>query len=546
MLHTASLTRTSVISALLLLLIVSAIAYYPSLDVPFYLDDRGSITENTLLAEPSVKGIYDSHLKSRFIGYASLWMNYQLGELEPFGYHLVNIAIHLLNGLLVYWMVLNLFNFFVKSAERHENTLKRNRYWAFAVAALWCLHPLNSQTVIYIVQRLASIVAIFSLFTIIFYIKARQAQTLNQATLFGSLVLLCVIAGFHAKQNYATVIAFLYCWELYSAKPAFRARLVQLSVAGFIALLLIAPFIPKFWQALDTFTRDAHADTRVEYFYTQMVVLWHYLFKFFYPFNLQLEIGIELKRSFEPVVALAMVGHLLLIYLALRARRAIPLLPVGVLLFYCSHLVESFMIPIKDLAFEHRTYIGNVGLALALVAAVRFWYNAARRSNRNIKLSGAFALVCVVFVAATFLRAQQWQAPLSFYANEVANAPEHARANASYGTELAKAGKLEEAEKYLKKSFDISKKAKRITASALSAYMAVLYQQKKFQQGAMVANVGLVHIKTPMERSDLLSKLAMGYIYMGYCDFATGLLTQSLKLNPNNAEAKSNLAHCRR
>ena len=71
-----------------------------------------------------------------------------------------------------------------------------------------------------------------------------------------------------------------------------------------------------------------------------------------------------------------------------------------------------------------------------------------------------------------------------------------------------------------------------------------MYHQKKYQLAAPVGMLGLKYIKQTNDRSVLLANLAFGYIQMGFCDFAKGLLTQAIKLDATNANAKTNLQHC--
>jgi tetratricopeptide (TPR) repeat protein len=137
-----------------------------------------------------------------------------------------------------------------------------------------------------------------------------------------------------------------------------------------------------------------------------------------------------------------------------------------------------------------------------------------------------------------------WQTPLEFYANEVANAPQHARANASYGNELMKLGRFDEAEAYLKKSVDINLAKNKVTASGLTSYITVLYHLHKYQKASQVAVIGLKYVNTPVERSALLGKMAYGYMQMGIYDFAKGLLSKALTLDPNNSEVRANLELC--
>ncbi len=531
---------------LTLLVVAIFLVYYPSLFVPFYLDDRESIVTNVSVHSPTLDLLINGPDRMRIIGYFTLWLNYQIGGLEPFGYHFANILFHAINSLLVYFLANQLIRHFCVGANssvelREQST--RNSLWALAIAAIWALHPLNSQAVTYVVQRLASIVTIFYLLTIIFYIQARKQTNLVKIGAYVLLIIGCLVAGLHAKQNIVGVILFLLVWELLTASFRVKKLLWWLIAGCTFAVLVIAPFIPWFWQALDTFTRDPSADTRPEYFYTQMVVLWDYVLRFIYPFSLQLNIDADLKKTMEPVVGLALLAHVMVLAIGYKYRKTLPLLFIGILLFYTGHAVESFIIPIKDLAFEHRAYISNIGLMIALVAIVRYWFE--KSPTRSVQwLVAGFSVVLVIASITTFKRNILWQDPLTFYANEALLSPEHPRANASYGNELMKLQRFAEAEVYIKKGVDFNIAQGKITASSLIAFMNVLYQQEKYQQASHIVMLGLRHIKRPHDRSNLLSSLAYGYIKMGYCDFARGLLNTALKLNPNNKDAKANLAFC--
>lgn len=518
-------------------------AYLPSLSVPFYLDDIDSIINNQALHSDSLELLMANGYLSRIVGYSTLWMNYQVVELDITVYHAVNLIIHLVNSLVLFFFARLLMRFFSADTENPQHT-----FWALVIAALWALHPLNSQPVIYIVQRLSSLSALFIFLTAFFYIKARvSGQPLISAGYF-CLAMACGLAGAFTKQNFFIVLVFLFCWEWFNAKGSLRFYLNRLTLTGFVLLVFIAPFpfMEAFWQNLDALTRDPGATDRVSYFYTQTIVLWDYIFRFFVPYPLQLDIDVTLRHSLEPIVALALLAHAVLLTIAIKMRNSVPLFFWGILFFYLSHLVESFIFPIKDLAFEHRTYVGNFGLILAVVALIRYKTDGYMQHSKRmfIVFFTGMAVLCLTGSALIHKRSIQWQDPLTFYERELQYSPEHIRTNASYGTELAKAGRLEEAEKYLKKSIDLNLAQSTISFGVLNAYMNVLYQQQKFQQAAPVVMIALKHVHYPERRSILLSNLAVGYIYMGYCDFALGLLEQALKLFPANQDAMNNRNYC--
>lgn len=541
--------KTSVFFLLIALLAIIFISYYPSTLVPFYLDDNDSIVTSTIVQAQSLDALFNSYLNRRFVGYASFWLNYQLHELDLFGYHIVNIVIHIFNTILVYILSLMLLQSFPgKGIESGKNLKNDNKLWALAIAALWGLHPLNSQTVIYVVQRLALFVSFFMLLSVITYIKLRQTKSLPHAVGWGTLLVAFIVLGFFSKQNFVAIFLFLIAWELFTGSVRVVKYLRFLAIFGVLFVTFSAPFLIEFWEILDQFTRDPGATTRTTYFYTQMIVLWDYIGRYFAPFNLQLNIWVDSKESFEPIVALSMLFHVLLIVFAYKLRHKAPLFFIGVLFFYTSHSIESFIIPIKDFAFEHRTYVGNIGLSLFVVACVKYFVDNPpfKIERKKVTYAFSFGFVAILMISGfqVYKRSEQWQDPLAFYAVEVELAPEHFRTNSSYGSELLKNGRYEEAEIYLKKSIDISASNGTLTAAAINSYMMLMYQQGKYQQAAPIVMMGLKHIRYPIPRSMLLSNLAVGYIYMGFCDFALGLLDTALKLNPANSDAFNNRAYC--
>ena len=200
--------------------------------------------------------------------------------------------------------------------------------------------------------------------------------------------------------------------------------------------MLVAPFIGWFWQALDQFTRDPNAPLRTDYFYSQLPIMWDYVLRFVWPFSQQLEIEAQLYQSFAGPVAAALAGHIALAVFAWRWRHKMALFTLGVVLFYAGHAIESSIIPIKDLAFEHRTYISNLGLVLAVLALLKYGLNRQNRWLKAASLKGLAAATCLLFIVLTFNRVTLWQEPMNFYAQEVQLSPTHARANASYGNEF--------------------------------------------------------------------------------------------------------------
>ena len=504
------------------------IAYWPSFSVPFYLDDRTSISDNLLLSHGSMLELFHVY-GLRFITYLSFWLNHQWFEGTLLSYHVVNFAIHLVNGFLVYRLTSLLSEQFSTGLSVRQKTLL-----PLIVTAFWLLHPLNIQAVTYVVQRTAALVTLFVVLATLSYLKLR----LNKFSFLQcSLLVLSIICGVLTKQNFFVVVIFIVLFEYYFMASA--KRLIQYSILFALMVIALAyPFYQELFQALSSLTKETTAISRSDYFITQLLVLWQYIYKVFVPINLQLDMGVELVKESTGWHFLAFLAHGILISFAIIQRKKIPLFTLGILWFYAGHSIESFVIPITDLAFEHRTYLPNIGFILAFVALL-----SALKLNDKVMIS--IALVIVIFLAiATYQRNVLWQTPFDFYKNELSHSPNSPRSNAAFAEQLIKKGELAEAEKLFLISVQANLKKGQVTVSALNNLMKVRFQQGKYQAGVQTAMLALKYIHQPKDKSYTLTTIAYGYIQMGWCDFALGLAKSAVKLDNSNEQAKSYVIHC--
>jgi len=166
------------LAVLFLLSLLATLIYSNTFSSPFHFDDTPNIVEN-----PQIKDLSNflGFSGSRAVGFLSFALNYHFNGLDVFGYHLVNLLIHIANGFLVYSLVLLLFK---ASASDHGsqqlptlNSQPGAAPWiALVTALLFVSHPIQTQAVTYIVQRFASLVALFYLLTLVCYLKWRLAS----------------------------------------------------------------------------------------------------------------------------------------------------------------------------------------------------------------------------------------------------------------------------------------------------------------------------------------------------------------------------------
>ena len=178
--------KPSVLAAIVII-VLGLICYSNTFDAQFYFDDLKSIVDNLSIRDlGNLRAIW-KFSPIRFITYLSFAVNYHFGELNVFGYHLVNILIHITAAYFVY-----LFTLYLSILSN-----KQTPYWIAVFAALIFLcHPIQTQAVTYIVQRAASLATLFYMISLTCYVRARilfegfSIQRSDKMQLFGSQYIL--------------------------------------------------------------------------------------------------------------------------------------------------------------------------------------------------------------------------------------------------------------------------------------------------------------------------------------------------------------------
>jgi len=441
-------------------------SYYHSLDVPFYLDDFSSIQENPIIYQwqGTLQELWN-FAPLRIVGYLTFALDYQIHHFDVTGYHIVNIVIHLLTGIAVWGLLRGL----MRTPALAEILPQNAKIWLPLLAVLiFVLHPLQVQAVTYIVQRLASLAALFYIASMASFVQARLASTVTPRLLWSIACILLALLGFFTKQNTATLpLALLLIEFIFFPKPlAYVIRVVSATFFTIIAAWLIIvygfqqhPFSLESMQAL---TKETTAISRESYLYTQFNVLWTYIRLFFIPIGLHIDYDYPIATSLlydnthyhliarilHSDVFWSMTAHLITLTVGLLTVRRFPLLAFGILFYYLAHLVESSVIPIRDVVFEHRTYLPNLGL-ITLCA----WFIIIYLGKLHQIVALAVSLILVVTLGtATWLRNEQWRDPIALWQYNVQQSPNKSRAWVILGKHLIQEGKPKEGIEALRRS----------------------------------------------------------------------------------------------
>jgi tetratricopeptide (TPR) repeat protein len=490
--------------ALFFLALILVLIYSNSFNASWQLDDRTNILDNrglhitnlqpgslmrTFFTSPDSGGTITNRLY-RPIPCLTFAINWYLGKDRVLGYHVVNIVVHILTA---YFLFLTIFNI-LKSPNLRNHYQEKEHFIAFLTALLWAINPVQVQAVTYIVQRMASMAAMFYILSIYFYLKTRQ----NKYPLGRIFLLLGCVASFllalGSKQNTATlplavILIEMICFQDLSL-PRKQIVIWGASIVIGISIVVFGGwlFIPgSSFSVLDGF--QGRPFSLYERLLTEPRIVLFYLSLFFYPLPVRLSIEHDIVVStslFQPWTTLpAILFHLVLIGIGFSQIKKRPLWALAILFFYLNHVIESTIIPL-ELIFEHRNYLPSAFLLLPFVAGFSRLMEYYKQKNSTLRsaLAGFLILLIIVIGAGTYIRNMAWATEKSLWEDAMHKAPNshrplHNLAWAYY----TKIGQYDKAIELYKKSLDLRTNNNFANPIALSN-LALLYVEKKEYQKA--------------------------------------------------------------
>lgn len=451
---------------ILLIVSIGILAYSNTFDSPFVFDDPPNISENSVIKDignftSSSKGY--EHNPRRFIGYLTFALNYHFGGLDVTGYHIVNLIIHIANAILVYFLVLLTFRTPVITQFSANTTMPINIIALFS-SLLFVSHPIQTQAVTYIVQRFASLATLFYIFSVVMYIKARLAGSQSGRIAGYSLSLISAIYAMMTKEISFTLPLIIVLYEFIFFKSTHRKRLLFLLPVVLTIIIIPLSIIgtdKPLGEILSDLSEQTRADasiSRWDYLMTQFRVITTYIRLIFLPVNQHLDYYYPIYHSlFTPVVLFSFLFIMSIValgvYLLYRSRLSINrqsfatnlipyayyrLIAFGIFWFFITLSVESSIIPISDVTFEHRVYLPSIGMFLAVSSAI-FYFSLIKMNSVRSQLSLnpvlliSLGILVIVFSAATYKRNIIWQDEISLWRDVVIKSPDNARGHNNLG-----------------------------------------------------------------------------------------------------------------
>jgi TPR repeat protein len=402
--------------------LLTCAAYLPGLAGDYMFDDQPNLLDNPRLAMHTLSlqelagaaFSSSSGLLRRPVSMASFALNRYFFGIAPYSFKVVNLCIHLLTGLGLWWLGSLLVRSYAHS-RTPALTAGAQRWLPVLVAGLWLVHPLNLSTVLYIVQRMAGLTALFTVAGLGLYLTGRLRMQEGRSGLAHMLsgLLLCGGLAIFSKENGILLPVYMLVLELtlfrFRSGPVQRDRrvIVFFSVSLLVPAILCLALLILYPERLlsyagrnFTLPERLLTEARVVVFYLKMIVT---------PSTRELGLyhdDIALSRGLlDPPATLYSILLLagLLAGAAAMLRRN-PLVSLGILWFFTGHLLESTILPL-EIAHEHRNYLADYGILLA--GSTLLLQGSLQRSWMFARI-GVFASFLLLFSYTTWLRADQW------------------------------------------------------------------------------------------------------------------------------------------
>lgn len=445
------------ILGLLVVLLTTSIAYYPGMSGGFYFDDKPNLLDVqalhwTELSQDNLqRSLNEVVLPSRPLANLSMAFNHLFSGLDPAPYHWTNLVIHLMTGIVLFW-VIRLFQY--RHLKEQNQTSGQALWLALFAIALFLLHPLNIQAVTYMVQRMTSMATLFFLLGFGCYLKARFAVGLSARLVWSSLLLLSFTMSVFSKEIGLLLLPLILLYEFCFHPLWWRERFTKMEkLLGkgpliiflvLLAVILVAGFWSKMGSNIYWFAQMPTRDySGYERLLTQGRIQFFYLSLFLLPLpsRLNLDHHFTLSHSllepFSTLIAFLLI--LLVITVAFKNAWRKPLLAFPVLGYLLLHAIESAPINL-ELVFEHRMYQPMTMLCLLIAVAGTSFIGRFSKVKTGVAVS--ILLVLAIF---NFQRNIVWGEPMTFLRDVAMKSPEKFRPQFNLGTRLGKLGLYSEA-----------------------------------------------------------------------------------------------------
>lgn len=393
-----------VILSALAIISLGAVVYSNSISGQLLLDDINMIKDNVYVKSLSnIPLVFTKDIDSgaarvsnfyRPLQIFTYMLEYHFSGLDPRGYHITNIILHIAVALLVLWLLWLLFG---------------NGLLAFFAAALFVVHPVHTEAVSYISGRADPMVALFVILGLIFYIKDDRSDNI----FLYALSLVSYFLGLLSRESALIFMALVILYHL-----SFRRKL-RISRAIPVLVVTAVYFVLR-TAVLKELSHVAQPTTVLQRLPGFFVAVTNYTKILFLPFDLHMEHGLALFKFSDPK---AILGILVLaaLFMAIAAYgKGRPLISFAIGWIVLSILPMSNIYPINAYMAEHWLYLPSIGFCLLVSAGLVY---LSRKKILNIAAAIIMAGLIIFFSSRTMAQNMYWKDNITFYTETLKYAP---------------------------------------------------------------------------------------------------------------------------
>jgi hypothetical protein len=402
-----------------MLALLAAGVYLNALSNPFVFDDIHQIVSNASIVSLTDVSTIVRHSMTRPVTNLSYALDYARSGLDPFGYHLTSLALHVINVLLLFWVI-----------RRATMDLSAGgtsaTFTALSGAALFAVHPMMTEAVGYISGRAEVLCATFFLSSFLFF---RSSVSAGNRPILSTFIGVCLfLLGLATKETAATLpgVILLYDALLGRGNAAWRARFTRVHTPLLLFVLVLV--VARVWYYIAVEHPEA-ASFGWRNLLVELHVLERYLQLMLVPYPLTIVHRVSPFTSlFDTRLVTATVVLAVMLQAAWVARHRAPVVTFGIAWWYLVLAPSAALIVIADTGqpmAEHRVYLASCGLFIAAAGVLQTASGAEALKDRRWRILGLVSLgaVVAVFSAMTIGRNAVWSSPQRLFGDAARKAP---------------------------------------------------------------------------------------------------------------------------
>jgi len=499
-----------------LIIILGFVVYFNALKGAFLYDDAKLVKNNVYIRNTSYLGSVITRDifagcggRSNFyrpIQIISYMADYAFWKLNPQGYHLTSVILHILTALAFYFLARKLF---------------KDRLLAFLAGAFFVMHPVHTEAVSYIAGRADLLCALFATTFFICYVKSLRGEGLIwHAAGATSLLLACLSKEYSLIIIPLILVYHLSFEEKFKAAPLLPAVIIM---AGYAALRIFVLHFPA--------PRGLIPSTFIQRLPGFFIAITEYLRLLVFPFNLHMEYGTVFFSFTHPEAIAGIALFAGSIIYAFKIKQANRLIFFSVAWFFVALLPISNLYPINAYMAEHWLYLPSFGFFLIAADIFRKLYERGR-----LRYAAASVIIClaIFYAALTIKQNNYWKDPMFFYQRTLRYHPDNERMQTSLGNEYIIRGNYEKAIEAYRMAVEINPKYR-------EAYnnLGYVYSELRRNEEALQMYKKVIELDPLFPQA--YNNIGIAYSDSGNVEEAIKAYKKAIELWPYYAEAYNNL-----